>query len=128
MIQDTLNDFASVLGLKELRFNDQGLIYLSIEGLGDLYMEQLEGSAVLIYMIRELPETSDKALAKALKVCHHKEGRLFQFNSGLHDDNKIAFSVHLPESDFTVPKLDKAIQALARIHEAAGTRAIEHSS
>ena len=56
-------------------------------------------------------------LIAALSVTHWDLNPEFPVNSALHEDNTLVFSVSVPESEFNLPTLEKAIDYLGRQHD-----------
>ena len=115
-VDEALADYGRSLGLPSLEFNESGTASLRFDILGELYIEQIEGS-VLLYVVREHQRPDTHLMAAALSVCHWGQNPPFPSNVALHGDNNLVFSIILPETEFDVPTMERAIDYLGKLHD-----------
>ena len=115
-VDDALADYGRSLGLPSLEFNESGTASLQFDVLGELYIEQVEGS-ILLYVAREYQRLDTRVMADAMSACHWDGNPAFPANVALHADNNLVFSVTLPETEFDVPNMERAIDYLGSLHD-----------
>ena len=115
-IDDTLADYGRSLGFDNLEFNDSRSATLRFERLGDLFIEEIEGG-ILLYIARAYDRLETNQLVNALSATHWELNPDFPVNSALHEENTLVFSVSVPESEFNLPTLERAIDFLGRQHD-----------
>ncbi len=123
-VDDALGDFGRTLGFDQLRFPDSGPVRLEFDRLGALFFEQLDGQ-ILTYVVRTLDRADGELLARALDMCHWRHHHAFPVHAGLHGETELTFAVRIPESDFTVPTIERVVDLLGQLHDAVseGVRA-----
>ena len=87
LIDATLQDFGSSMGIPNLQFNEQGILKLDIEGLGSLFIEKTE-ALVTLYLLKPLDFPTAYTLKQALAFCHPLENPLCPVSAGLSRDRK----------------------------------------
>ena len=115
-VDDVLADFGRNMGLDGLAFNDANVVSLKFEVLGDLFIERIE-DAVLVYVMREVPQPSKEIYAAALELCHWRHNHPFAVNAALKDDRHLIFAVNLTESEFSAPAMEQLLQFFGQLHE-----------
>jgi type III secretion system chaperone SycN len=114
-VEQTVADWGRSLGMERLEFNDQGVVSLVSEKLGALFIER-NNEAVLIYLVRPLDRASGEAYARALDACHWRHNLPFVATPALRHDQNLLFAVHLAESQFDLPTLERVISLLDELH------------
>jgi type III secretion system chaperone SycN len=117
-VDDALADFGRSLGIDGLRFQPDRPVQLEFARLGTLYFEPLDGQ-VLSYLVRRLDRADAGTLATALELCHWEHHHAFPVQAGLHDDSDLSFAVRIPESDFTLPTIERVVDLLGKLQDAA---------
>ena len=115
----TVADFGRSMGMSDLQFNEDGIVSLSVERTGDLYIEHLDSvEEVLVYLVRELPvgRRRDNYL-RALQLSHWTENNPFLVTPALAGEDRLLFSTRIGNSDFTLPTLERAINFLEKLHD-----------
>lgn len=119
-VDQTLAEYGQGLGLDRLAFNDDGVASLEFEQLGALFIEKIEdleaGDAVLVYMVREVDRPTAALYAKALELCHWDENPPFLVNASLRDERFLTFSTRLPQTDFSLPNMERLVGLLDDYH------------
>jgi len=106
------------MGLKDLKLNDDNVLQLTIESLGDFYVEDVP-PYLLVYVVKELEKPALKTYKKALLLCHYRQKNPFMTSVGLFEEGgntKLIFLIRLPHSEITEVNLDKAIAFLNKLH------------
>lgn len=116
MINKTINDFGKKMELDELSFNENNLIHLELDTVGDLFIEDAQ-PFLLMYLIKPLERPSLKTYQKALTLCHYKQKNPYPTHTGLLEDNKLAFLIRMPYEEISESNLEKAILFLNNLHE-----------
>jgi type III secretion system chaperone SycN len=123
-VDDALADFGRSLGFNDLQFRSDGPVSLEFARLGTLYFEPLDGH-VLTYVVRTLDRPDAGLFARALDLCHWRHHHAFPIQAGLAGDTQLSFAVRIPESDFTLPTIERVVDLLGQLHDAVseGVRA-----
>lgn len=116
MINTTISSFGKKLGFDDLSFNEDKVIHLEIETLGDLFIEDAT-PYLLVYLIKEIQDPSLKVYQKALTLCHYKQKNPYATHVALQDDNQIVFLVQMPHEEISESNLEKSILFLYKLHE-----------
>ncbi len=115
LIDATLQDFGSSMGIHDLRCNEQGILKLDIEGLGSLFIEKAE-ALVTLYLVKPLDFPTLTTLKQALAFCHPNESPLCPVSAGLSREEELAFITHLLPCEFNLPNLEARIEGLKQLH------------
>ena len=117
-----VQDFAKTLGINELSFPASGVIHCTFEQAGDFFLEKL-GDGILLYLVREVADFQLGAVArKALSLCHFNNSQIFDIQCALKDSNQLLFLVFVTEDRLDGRFVDKALNALVRLHDVAAER------
>lgn len=116
MINKTISDFGKKMELEDLSFNENKIIHLELETVGDLFMEDTP-PYLLMYLIREIENPSLKTFENALMLCHYKQKNPYATYAGLYEDNKLSFLVRIPYEEISESNLEKAVLFLNKLHE-----------
>ena len=114
-VDDTIRDFGLGMGMEDLSFNEEGLLCLAFETMGTLFLEY-NREDITIYLVREYPPHETAIAGRALSLCHYRQGLPFVMNAALRGDNLLVFSALVPENDFSLPVLERAVDLLAEQH------------
>lgn len=118
LYQGLLTEWGESLGLGQLIWPDSGVITLSFEQRGTLYLEQRD-TALLVYLARELDRWKDtlETLKLALRMCHYRENLPYPVQVGLKGESSLVFSVRFNTESTTLPELEYAVELLTRLHQ-----------
>lgn len=116
MIQKTINDFGKKIGFDDLGFNENNVIHLELETIGDLYLED-NPPFLLMYLIKKIDNLDLKVYQKALTLCHYKQKNPYSTFTGLYEDDKLVFLIKIPYPQLSESNLEKAISFLNKLHE-----------
>lgn len=119
-VAQTLNDFGKSVGLPSLRFSPQGAAALDVQGLGTLGFEAVQ-QEVIIFLARTIPPFTEGALHRALQSCQPSHGYPFTVQAALKGDDLLLFVARLPETEFSLPNIDRAVRLLEQLHKHALT-------
>lgn len=115
MLKDTLLEFGKSMGINELALSQENIVHLSIENIGELYIEESQSDA-LVMLMKELTHPSLREYKKALELCHYRQKNKFITSTALFEENKLVFMIRLPHEEITKSNLDKAIEFLHKLH------------
>jgi type III secretion system chaperone SycN len=116
MINQTINNFGKKMGFENLAFNENNIIHLELESIGDLYLEDV-ARYLLIYLIKKIENPGLKVYQKALTLCHYKQKNPYPTYTGLYEDDKLAFLIRMPHEEISESNLEKSIFFLNKLHE-----------
>lgn len=116
-VDEAIRDFGRGIGFADLALSGNGVVSLSFEARGTLFIERAEGDAVLVYLSRAVPYPPPGLFERALAACHYKEGLPFPVSAGFLGDDRLVFLVRLPEKEFSLPALERAIELLTQLHD-----------
>jgi type III secretion system chaperone SycN len=116
MIKKTIDDFGKKIGFEGLSFNENDVIHLELESIGDLYIENTS-PRLLIYLIKKIENPSLKVYQEALTLCHYKQKNPYPTATGLYEEDKLAFLIRMPYEEVSESNLEKSIAFLNNLHE-----------
>lgn len=114
-IEQTITDFGHSVGIDALSLNDAGVVMLTFERLGTLFIERRE-MELLVYLVRELTHPTAATFRAALEACHYRHQHPFPVQAGLRGDRHLVFLARLPAADFILPNLERTVALLDQIH------------
>ncbi|MDR0728000.1 MAG: CesT family type III secretion system chaperone [Puniceicoccales bacterium] len=114
-VQTTVKIFGERMGCPGLELNAQGVLHLSIEGFGELFIDHKED--IFISLFRPYDFLSRERLLAALAMCHPLTPRAFPPHAVLSGEHLLGFSVKIPHERFDVGTLELVIQFLQTLQE-----------
>ena len=120
MNHKAIAEFGHNLGMPALNWSDTGVIVLDFASRGTLFLEDLD-DALLIYLVKaiEVGDSRLTILQTAMQLCHYRQRLPYPVQPGLSADSQLVFLVRLPAGDVTLPELERVLETLTRLHEAA---------
>jgi type III secretion system chaperone SycN len=118
--REILAELGRSLGMHGLAWSENRVVALEIERRGTLFLEDA-GDVLLVYLARGIDIGADKAgiLRNALRLCHYREGLLYQVQAGLRGDATLVFLVRLPASQIGLAEIESVLDLLTRLQDAA---------
>lgn len=116
MINSTIDSFGKKMGFDDLGFNENNIIHLELESVGDLYLED-NAPFLLMYLIKKIENPSLKVYQKALTLCHYKQKNPYPIYTGLYEENQLVFLVRIPYEQISESELEKNILFLNNLQE-----------
>jgi len=116
MIHQTINNFGKKMGFDDLAFNDDNVIHLELETIGDLYLEE-SPPYLLIYLIKKIENPSLKAYQEALTLCHYKQKNPYPTYTGLYENDNLVFLIRIPYAQISESNIEQNIAFLNKLHE-----------
>lgn len=116
MINKTISEFGKKMQFNNLSFNEDHLIHLELESIGDLFIEEAP-SHLVIYLSKELENPGLNVYKKALTLCHYRQKNPYPTYTGLYEENKLSFLIRMPNEEISESNLEKAILFLNKLHE-----------
>lgn len=120
-IDETIKDFGRGMGMEGLALNEQGMLCLSFETRGNLYLEKTE-NGLLLYLARDIPDHHPEILEKAFRLCHFREELPLDVHPGFGNPSSLVFLVRIDEPDFSLPRLEEGFNLLMEMHDKAAGR------
>lgn len=111
-----LQELAHTMNIDSLSFDSKGLIQISIEMMGELYLEK-HHSTLLVYLVRKMEYPNLEIYKKVLLLCHYREHNPFDIHTGLYDEDLLAFQIRLPREAITLSNIITAIECLDNQHK-----------
>jgi hypothetical protein len=109
-VQSTVKIFGDRIGYPNLELNSQGVLHLTIEGFGELFIDDKE--AIFVTLLRHYDFLSKERMLAALAMCHPLAPKPFIPHAVLHEEHLLGFSVKVPRERFDVNTLEAVIQFL----------------
>lgn len=116
MIHKTISDFGKKMGFDDLAFNDNNVIHLELETIGDLYLEE-SPPYLLMYLTKKIENPSLKAYQEALTLCHYKQKNPYPTYAGLYEEDNLVFLIRIPHEQISESTIEKGISFLNKLHE-----------
>ena len=118
---DVIADIGKGMGIEGLSFGESGVLNLSFERRGELYLEQQE-DGVLMYLVRTISvHDSLGLLVAALKECHYTKASQFPLQVGLKGDEEFLLFIYLANEEFSRPNIETSIETLTQQFEKIGS-------
>ena len=114
-VEQTISEFGASVGIDALSLNDAGVVTLQFEQLGTLYIER-RNEEILIYLVRDVEHPDAALFRRVLSCCHHQHHHPFPVHAGLRGETSIVFLIRMPEADFILPNLERAMNLLDQLH------------
>lgn len=114
MLKQVIIEFGKQLGFKNLRLNEHNVVHLSIENMGELYLERVSDHLV-IYLVNKIPSNEVKVLEKALTLCHYKQKNPQPVSVALLNDNELFFLARLKRVNVNEINIEKTINLLNKL-------------
>jgi len=115
MIDAVINQFGDTMGIKELALNEEGILQLSFENAGELFLEKADND-ILMYLLKKVEYTSANLFWSALSLCYGQESYPFKVNPICSRDNHIGFCIRHSENSFTLQSINQSIEFLTELH------------
>jgi type III secretion system chaperone SycN len=117
-----MDAYGRSMGMGGLGFDRNGVVCLDFESRGTLFLERGERE-LLAYLVREMRDAGEEGLERAMALCHFRHAPPFPTCTGFLEGGRLVFLVRIPETDVTLPVLEKVLDHLSRMHEmVAGNR------
>lgn len=116
MINKTISEFGKKMEFNDLSFNEDHIIHLELDTIGDLFIEDTP-PYLLVYLIKKLENPSLKIYQKALTLCHYRQKNPYPTYTGLYEDDSLSFLIRIPYEEISESNLEKAILFLNKLHE-----------
>jgi len=114
-VRSAVRTFGERMGCPHLELNAQGVLHLTIEGFGELFIDDRE--AIFVSLLRHYDFLSQERLLAALAMCHPTIVRPFAPHAVLQGEHLLGFSVKIPRERFDVGTLELVIQFLQDLQE-----------
>ena len=114
-IDEVIGEFGHFIELSDLSFNEEGVIDLEIETIGELCLER-EADGILVYLLREYPQANAALCRRALALCQPSENTEINLYTGLIGDTRLLFALRIEEELLDFQRLNEAFKLLEELH------------
>jgi type III secretion system chaperone SycN len=115
-IDEVISEFGRSIEVPDLAFNDEGVVDLEIDLIGELCLER-EGDDLLVYLIRDYPQITSSLCRRAMGFCRVEENHPYRLYAGLIEDTRLLFAIRIKESDLDFQLLNEAFKLLEGLHD-----------
>ncbi|MDR1255655.1 MAG: hypothetical protein LBJ94_01870 [Puniceicoccales bacterium] len=126
-IDEVISELGKVIGAKSLRINKHGVVHLTIDYVGDLFIDErspgTNAHSVLVYLLRIYEFPTAKLYEQAMLLCDYKNDYPFLVNPVLHKEQALGFAVKFRAEDFSTRNLYQAIETLQNMQDKLGNSA-----
>ncbi|MDR1401802.1 MAG: hypothetical protein LBI81_02495 [Puniceicoccales bacterium] len=120
-LNEIIREFGEEIGFQSLETNENGVVHLTIHGVGDLFVDQKyseeAGNCVFVYLLRVYERFDGDLYRRALLLCDYQSTEEFVINPVLHQDQALGFAVKYKIDDFDLNVLDKIIHKLKDLQD-----------
>ncbi len=119
-IDDVIAEFGEMVGISSLTVNEHGVVHLTIENIGDLFIDDrvINGNHfVFVYLVRVYESVSGRLYGQALTLCDYRHKYPFIINPVLHDEQALGFSIKFSQEDFNIQILKQATEVLKDLQD-----------
>lgn len=123
-IEKVITELGELVGIKELAINEHGVVHLTIEDIGELYIDDKtlkNGHFIFIYLMRMYSFVSANVYEHALSLCDFRHRYPFVINPVLYGDKELGFAIKFTEDNFDVQVLQQAIEVLKNLQDKLGS-------
>ncbi|MDR1303396.1 MAG: hypothetical protein LBJ81_02115 [Puniceicoccales bacterium] len=113
-ISETLAYMGRKMGFPSFTTNDQGLLHLAIEGVGELFID-IQRTHIFLYLLNKFPVLNFKLVSAAYIFCEEKAKHNFPTNPVLRDENELGFAVKIKNENFSPVSLEAVVNQLMDI-------------
>jgi hypothetical protein len=114
-VQSTVKIFGERIGYPQLELNSQGVLHLTIDGVGELLIEAQE--TIFITLLRYYDFLSKERMLATLAMCHPFSPKPFFPHAVLHEEHFLGFSVKISRARFEVSTLEAVLQFLQTLQD-----------
>ena len=119
-INDVITELGEIVGIHSLAANQYGVVHLTIENIGDLFIDNRNSDGnhfVFVYLLRVYEYVSVKLYEQALLLCDYRYRYPFLVNPVLRNDQALGFAIKHVEENFNVPILRQSIEVLKDLQD-----------
>jgi type III secretion system chaperone SycN len=121
LLEEVIEDFGNSAGFRSLKTNANGVVNITIDGIGDLFIDEKyrdeSGDCVFMYLMRTYEHANGELFRRALLLCDYQSGAEFLVNPVLNGDQVLGFAVKHQVETFNVNTLQKTIRLLNSLHD-----------
>jgi hypothetical protein len=99
------------MGFPSFTTNNQGLLHLAIEGVGELFID-VQRAHIFLYLLNKFPILNFKLISAAYIFCEEKAKHNFVTNPVLWDESALGFVVKIKKENFSPISLEGAVNQL----------------
>ena len=120
-LAEVINEFGRYIGAKSLEMNENGVIHMTINKIGDLFIDakyQDESREhIFIYLMRVYEHFDGDLYRRAMELCDYQPNQDYYANPVLHKDQVIGFVVKLHLDDFNLNALRAIVSYLKDLQD-----------
>jgi hypothetical protein len=115
-LSEVIREFGNEVGFRSLETNANGVVHLTIQKVGDLFIDEKysdeAGGYVFVYLLRVYEHITGDRYRRALELCDYEPNQSILVNPVLHKEQALGFAVRYPKDSFDVNILRKIIERL----------------
>ncbi|MDR0595635.1 MAG: hypothetical protein LBF94_03030 [Puniceicoccales bacterium] len=120
-ISDVIAELGEMVGIKFLCTNEHGVVHLTIDRIGDLFVDErfagTEDHSVFVYLLRVYEFFSANLYERAMRLCDYRNNYSFIVNPVLRKDQALGFAIKFKAEEFNIQGLQQAIELLKDIQD-----------
>ncbi len=120
LIENIIAELGSHLGFKNLKLSTQGRLHISMDKLGELFIEVTPQEEIRFSLSRKHPYPSRSKYLYALELCHYSQPtqNSHLYTTGLIGENTFFFSTVLETDHLLISEVMNTLQTLIRLQDA----------
>jgi len=122
-VEDTIRDFCSGMGIRDVRLSRPDSLTLEIQNTGRLSIESDNTiGTVFISLAKPLSYLTEEETRSILESTHYRQRHPWPLEAAMSKNNEVAFIVRLPAHDFTVQSAYEILDFLRQQHQEIRSR------
>jgi hypothetical protein len=115
-LNDVIKEFGELVGFQSLETNENGVVHLTVDGVGELFIDEKfrneSGDCVFVYLLRTYDRPDGNLYRRALLLCDYQADGEFPVNPVLYNSQVLGFVVKYKVEDFDLNALRGIIHKL----------------
>jgi hypothetical protein len=120
-VDEVIAELGEMAGISSLHTNQYGVVHLTIDSIGDLFIDERSPGAddciVFVYLLRVYEFFSASLYEQAMLLCDYRNRYPFIVNPVLRNDQALGFAIKHRASEFNIQNLRQSIETLKDIQD-----------
>ncbi|MDR2435950.1 MAG: hypothetical protein LBD33_01385 [Puniceicoccales bacterium] len=120
-VDEVIAELGEMVGIKSLHTNKHGVVHLTIDRIGDLFVDErftgTDEHAIFIYLLRVYEFFSASLYEHAMLLCDYRNNYKFIINPVLRKDQALGFAIKYRADEFNIQSLQQAIETLKDLQD-----------
>lgn len=119
-IDGVISELGEMVGIESLTINEHGVIHLTIDKIGDLFIDDkvIDGyHFIFVYLLRVYEFVSTRLYEQALLLCDFRHKFPLVINPVLRNDQALGFAVKHSSENFNIQILRQSIEVLKDLQD-----------